>query len=59
MFTGAFRITSFARLLCELGWDSLDERRKLARLCLYKKMIISNQAHRVGRVNEVLVPEYL
>ncbi len=57
--TGAFKNTSFARLLNELGWDSLENRRKLARLSLYKKMIISNQAHKDNRVNDVLVPEYL
>ncbi len=57
--TGAFKNTSFVKLLCELGWDSLEDRRKLARLSLYKKMVISNQAHKGGRENEVLVPEYL
>ena len=57
--TGAFRNTSFVRLLSELGWDSLDERSKLARLSLYKKMVLSNHAHKDNRVNEVLVPEYL
>ncbi len=57
--TGAFKNTSFARLLGELGWDSLEDRRKLARLSLYKKMVISSQAHRGNRANEVLVPEYL
>ncbi len=57
--TGAFKNTSFARLLSELGWDSLDDRRKLARLSLYKKMVISSHAHKDNRVDHVLVPEYL
>ncbi len=51
--------TSFARLLSELGWDSLDERRTLARLSLYKKMVISSHAHKDNRADDVLVPEYL
>ncbi len=57
--TGAFKITSLARLLNELGWDSLENRRKLARLSLYKKMVLSSQAHRNNMVDKVLVPEYL
>ncbi len=57
--TGAFKNTSFVRLLNELGWDSLDDRRKLARLGLYKKMVISSHAHKDNRVDDVLVPEYL
>ena len=52
--TGAFRNTSFARLLSELGWDSLEDRRKLARLSLYKKMIISAKAHKNGLTNQIL-----
>ncbi len=36
--TGAFKITSFVRLLDELGWNSLEDGRKLARLTLFKKM---------------------
>ena len=35
--TGAFKNTSYVRLLEELGWDSLEDRRKLSRLCLFKK----------------------
>ncbi len=57
--TGAFRNTSFARLLSELGWDTLEDRRKLARLSLYKKMVLSSHAHKDSRANDVLVPEYL
>ncbi len=57
--TGAFKITSFARLLNELGWDSLEDRRKLARLSLYKKMVLSSRAHKDNRVDKILVPEYL
>ncbi len=45
--TGAFRITSYTRLLEELGWNSLDDRRSMARrLMLYK-------------MNHDLVPPYL
>ena len=33
--TCAFRNTSYERLLGELGWNTLDERRKLARLSLF------------------------
>ena len=57
--TGAFRNTSFARLLNELGWDTLDDRRKLARLSLYKKITISAKAHKDGPTDQILVPEYL
>ncbi len=46
-------------LLDELGWNSLEDRRKLARLTLFKKMIISTQAHKENRPNDTLVPEYL
>ena len=57
--TGAFKNSSFARLLNELGWDSLEDRRKLARLSLFKKMTLSAQFHKNGNVNEILVPEHL
>ena len=57
--TGAFRNTSFVRLLSELGWDSLEDRRKLARLSLYKKMVISVKAHKNNMADQILVPEYL
>ncbi len=50
--TGAFKNSSFARLLNELGWDSLEDRRKLARLSLFKKMTLSAQFHKDGNVNE-------
>ncbi len=36
--TCAFRNTSYNKLLDELGWNTLDERRKLARLSLFYKM---------------------
>ncbi len=36
--TCAFRNTSYKRLLGELGWNTLDERRKFARLSLFYKM---------------------
>ena len=36
--TCAFRNTSTERLLGELGWNTLDQRRKLARLSLFYKM---------------------
>ncbi len=36
--TCAFRITSTDKLLDELGWNSLEQRRKLARLSLFYKM---------------------
>ncbi len=45
--TGAFRITSYTRLLEELGWNTLDERRAMARRILLYKM------------NHKLVPDYL
>ncbi len=57
--TGAFKITSSAKLLDELGWDSLEDRWKLARLSLYKKMVLSNRAHKDNKVDKILVPEYL
>ncbi len=37
IITGAFKNTSFDKLLDELGWNSLEDRRKLARLTLFKK----------------------
>ncbi len=45
--TGAFRITSYSKLLDELGWNSLDDRRAMARRILLYKM------------NHNLVPDYL
>ncbi len=36
--TCAFRITSYNKLLDELGWNTLEQRRKLARLSLFYKM---------------------
>ncbi len=45
--TGAFRITSYSRLLDELGWNSLEDRRAMARRTLLYKM------------NHDLVPTYL
>ena len=57
IITGAFKNTSFVKLLDELGWNSLEDRRKLARLTLFKK--ISSHAHRENRPNDALVPEYL
>ncbi len=36
--TCAFRNTSYERLLDDLGWNTLDERRKLSRLSLFYKM---------------------
>ncbi len=41
--TGAFKNTSYVKLLEELGWDSLEDRRKLSRLCLFKKMELSKK----------------
>ncbi len=59
IITGAFKITSFVKLLDELGWNSLEDRRKLARLTLFKKITISTHAHKENRPNDTLVPEYL
>ena len=39
--TGAFRITSHERLLKELGWSKLENRRTLHRLTLFYKIIHS------------------
>ena len=38
IYTCAFRNTSYEKLLGELGWNSLDQRRKLSRLNLFYKM---------------------
>ncbi len=50
MCTCAFRNTSYDKLLSELGWNSLDERRKLARLNIFYKM---NHTHRVCEPNNL------
>ncbi len=60
--TCAFRNTSYERLLEELGWNTLDQRRKLARLSLFYKMCHkncdeNNQCTDCG--NKVGVPDYL
>ncbi len=60
--TCAFRNTSYERLLGELGWNTLDQRRKLARLSLFykmnhKKCDVNNQC--IDCENMVGVPEYL
>ncbi len=57
--TGAFKSTSYVKLLEELGWDSLDDRRKLSRLCLIKKMELSKKAHNDNRLDDILVQPYL
>ena len=59
IITSAFKNTSFVKLLDELGWNSLEDRRKLARLTLFKKMTISSHAHKENRPNDTLVPQYL
>ena len=45
--TGAFVRTSYDSLMFELGWDTLDKRRKYLRLSLYNKIKIG------------LAPQYL
>ncbi len=57
--TGAFKNTGYARLLNELGWDTLDDRRKLSRLCLFKKMQLSKQAVTDNKPDNILVQPYL
>ncbi len=57
--TGAFRNTGYNRLLSELGWDTLDDRRKLSRLCLFKKMQVSKQASSDNKPENILVQPYL
>ncbi len=57
--TGAFKSTGYNRLLEELGWDTLDERRKLSRLCLLKKMQFSKKAISENEPDKVLVQPYL
>ncbi len=57
--TGAFKNTSYVRLLEELGWDSLEDRRKLSRLCLFKKMELSKKVHNENRLDDTLVQPYL
>ena len=57
--TGAFRNTGYNRLLTELGWDTLDHRRKLSRLCLFKKMQVSKLASSNNNPQNVLVQPYL
>ncbi len=53
--TGAFKNTGYNRLLNELGWDSLDDRRKLSRLCLFKKMQLSKHASNDNNSDKTLV----
>ncbi len=48
--TCAFRNTSYDKLLTELGWNTLDERRKLARLNIFYKM---NHCHRACEPNNL------
>ncbi len=60
--TCAFRNTSYERLLGELGWNTLDQRRKLARLSLFYKMNhktcdVNDQC--TDCANKVGVPDYL
>ncbi len=57
--TGAFKTTGYVRLLDELGWDTLDDRRKLSRLCLFKKMQLSKQAVLEDKPENLLVQPYL
>ncbi len=59
--TGAFKNTSYVKLLTELGWENLENRRKLARLSLFKKMVISRSASKTdpNDSSKLLVPEYL
>ncbi len=57
--TRAFRNTSYIRLLNELGWNNLENRRKLQRFSLFKKMSISKEALKSGESDKVLVPKYL
>ncbi len=59
--TGAFKNTSYVKLLTELGWENLESRRKLARLSLFKKMTISRGAFKSDPTDrsKLLVPEYL
>ena len=62
--TCVFRNTSYNRLLEELGWNTLDERRKLTRLNIFCKM---NHEYRPCEANDpcsdckskVGVPRYL
>ena len=60
--TCAFRITSYERLLGELGWNTLDQRRKLARLSLFYKMCHKTCDENdmcTDCRNKVGVPDYL
>ncbi len=62
--TGAFKNTSYVKLLTELGCENLESRRKLARLSLFKKMVISMISKGASKTdpndrNKLLVPEYL
>ncbi len=57
--TRSFRNTSYVRLLDELGWNNLEDRRKLQRFSLFKKMSISKVALKSGETDKMLVPSYL
>ncbi len=56
---GLFKNTGYNRLLNELGWDTLDDRRKLSRLCLFKKMQVSKLASKNNNPENILVQPYL
>ncbi len=57
--TRSFRNSSYVRLLDELGWNDLEDRRKLQRFSLFKKMTISKSALQSGDSEKMLVPSYL
>ncbi len=60
--TCAFRNTSYERLLGELGWNTLDQRRKLARMSLFYKMnhkLCDEDDQCTDCGNKVGVPDYL
>ncbi len=57
--TRAFRNTSYVKLLDELGWTNLENRRKLQRFSLFKKMSISKEALKNNEPDKILVPKYL
>ncbi len=60
--TCAFRNTSYERLLEELGWNSLDQRRKLARMSTFFKMnhkVCEENNQCADCRNGVGVPDYL
>ncbi len=59
--TCAFRNTSYKRLLAELGWNSLDWRRKFARFNLFYKMThkCNDDEPCTDCDNGIGVPDYL